>query len=306
MSFKTQTLPRGIRRLTALMACLAMLAPLTACSRQSELRQWLRLPARMSAAKTVTTVPVHDLIKEPTVPPQYGDFLFSTFDVDRSNISADDGFTFAHGKWTPNRKGAVLTIRHVGKWNDNTGAEQWINAKFTVNDWRRAYFEIYYDTTGKALDIFADNRGEGATKRAFMDVTIDFLLDDGSKPKGFRGVTGFEDLDGVESMPDNATEGWELLSGFDGVWKRADAHLKAFGTNGWAGYLDDSPNDKNNPHRKYHYMAVTFTGSTLRARYSVNNRRWELGSYFNPIPATAAFKLNYDANGGTGTPNQTN
>lgn len=102
MSFKTQP-PRGIRRLTALMACLAMLAPLTAYSQQSEATAVASTaPARMSAAKTVTTVPVHDLIKEPTVPPQYGDFLFSTFDVDQSNISADDGFTFAHGKWTPN------------------------------------------------------------------------------------------------------------------------------------------------------------------------------------------------------------
>lgn len=288
-------------------ACLALILPIAGCASTDAQPVGSTPTAMFTAATDAPTV--HDLIKEPTVPPQYGDFLFGTFDVDRSQISADDGFTFADGKWTPKRKGAVLTVRHVGKWKDNTGAEQWINARFTVNDWRRAYFNTVNGSKG--LGVTAGEWKDGSSDRSFMDMTIDFLLDDGTSPQGFRGVTGFVDLDGVSSMPDEPIEGWELLSGFDGVWKRSDAHLKAFGANGWAGYLDDSPNDNDTSHRKYHYMAVTFTGATLHARYSVAPN-WGFGSYFMPIPATTAFRLFYDANGGTGVnggsglPDQTN
>ena len=124
-----------------------------------------------------------------------------------------------------------------------------------------------------------------------MDVTVDFLLDDGSTPHGLRGVTGFTDLDGGTS---GYNEGVELVSGFDGAYVRSDAHLARFGTNGWAGTTDENAKVADE-HGMKHYVGATFTGSSFRARWSVASGQAR-ASAFQPVDSTIAYRLTYDKN----------
>lgn len=264
------------------------------------------LPAKTEAA----TIPVYHFNANDTVPAQYGDFVLSTQHVTPSNVTVGSGFSrtdvrAADGtteQWyAPTVKGATITIGHVGQWTDPNNDKRWIDMRFTVNDWRRGEFVV---TPRGYFGLNAGRWDDGTTDRSFIDVTIDFTLDDGTTPQGLRGVTGFTDLDGETNAdgtprhPDGIGEGWELLSGFDGAWVRSDTHLKEFGQNGWAGAGDANTN-VDDEHGMQHYLGATFTGSTLRAVYSVPPASMR-GSGFMPLAATLAFRLTYDANGGTG------
>ena len=121
------------------------------------------------------------------------------------------------------------------------------------------------------------------SSRPYMDVTVDFLLDDGSTPQGLRGATGFTDIDGGTS---GYNEGVELVSGFDGAYVRSDAHLARFGTNGWAGITDENKHDAD-AHGMKHYVGATFTGSSFRVRWSVASGQARQ-SGFQPVDSTIA------------------
>lgn len=279
--------------------------------------------ATPAAQAADTSLPVHDLITEPTVPPQYGAFSFNTVGtVTDSQITDVDGFTkgnpggilasFNDRTWlAPTRKGATLTINHVGQWAGPSG-KQWVNARVTVNNWFDSYLYVTGDQQQEGSLNLPHSFGiwNGATNpnkvRPFLDVTIDFTLDDGSKPgPTFRGVTGFVDLDGSDRTG-GQNEAIELISGFDGVWKRSDAHLAPYGTNGWAGTTDLNQN-VDDEHGMKHYVAATFSTSTIRIRRSCDEYH-ALAGEFMPIKATIAYPLTYDGNGATsGTlPQQTN
>ena len=57
---------------------------------------------------------------------------------------------------------------------------------------------VYYESQHKFLASYG-KWDRHTSSRPYMDVTVDFLLDDGSTPQGLRGVTGFTDLDGGTS-----------------------------------------------------------------------------------------------------------
>ena len=65
------------------------------------------------------------------------------------------------------------------------------------------------------------------SKRVGCSWTVEFTYaDTGEKvPDTFKGVTGFNDLDGWDAQSDLKFEGVQLLSGFDGAYKRSDAEL---------------------------------------------------------------------------------
>ena len=104
-------------------------------------------------------------------------------------------------------------------------------------------------------------------------------------------MTGFTDLDGGTS---GYNEGVELVSGFDGAYVRSDAHLTRFGTNGWGGTTDENANASDS-HGMKHYLGATFTGSSIRVRYSVTAGQLR-GSLFQPVDSTIAYRLTYDKN----------
>ena len=260
---------------------------------------------RAVADRTASGLTVHDLKKGDIAPAQYGDFKFSTTDgVTADQITDVNGFTikknsnpFWEATYTdgtdtayfPTKDGASLVLHHVGQWRDSSGTQRWLNAKITVNGQNLGF--LCYETDTHHFNVGYGKWDKHPTTRPYMDATVDFLLDDGSTPQGLRGVTGFADLDGGTS---GYNEGIELVSGFDGAYVRSDAHLTRFGTNGWAGTTDENANVSDS-HGMKHYVGATFTGSSLRVRWSVSSGQAR-GSGFQPVDSTIAYRLTYDKN----------
>lgn len=261
----------------------------------------------LAADKTASGLTVHDLKNGEIAPVQYGDFKFSTIDgVTADQITDVNGFTVKTNwnptvenqayagtllgtMYQPNKNGASLVLHHVGQWRDSSGTQRWLNAKITVNGQNLGSL-VYYESQHKFLASYG-KWDRHTSSRPYMDVTVDFLLDDGSMPQGLRGVTGFTDLDGGTS---GYNEGVELVSGFDGAYVRSDAHLARFGTNGWAGATDENENNAD-AHGMKHYVGATFTGSSFHVRWSVASGQAR-GSGFQPVDSTIAYRLTYDKN----------
>ena len=262
---------------------------------------------RTVADRTASGLTVHDLKKGDIAPAQYGDFKFSTTDgVTADQITDVNGFTVKTNwnpmvenqayagsilgtMYQPNKNGASLVLHHVGQWRDSSGTQRWLNAKITVNGQNLGSL-VYYESQHKFLASYG-KWDRHTSSRPYMDVTVDFLLDDGSTPQGLRGVTGFTDLDGGTS---GYNEGVELVSGFDGAYVRSDAHLARFGTNSWAGTTDENENNAD-AHGMKHYVGATFTGSSFHVRWSVASGQAR-GSGFQPVDSTIAHRLTYDKN----------
>lgn len=260
---------------------------------------------RLAADKTASGLTVHDLKNGEIAPVQYGDFKFSTTDGFTADQVTDvNGFTvktnsnpfwealYTDGTSTayfPTKNGASLVLHHVGQWRDSSGTQRWLNARITVNGQNLGF--LYYEAPTHHFNIGYGKWDKKPSSRPYMDVTVDFLLDDGSTPQGLRGVTGFTDLDGGTS---GYNEGIELVSGFDGAYVRSDAHLTRFGTNGWAGTTDENA-EVADEHGMKHYVGATFTGSSLRVRWSVASGQAR-GSGFQPVDSTIAYRLTYDKN----------
>ena len=261
---------------------------------------------RTVADRTASGLTVHDLKKGDIAPAQYGDFKFSTTDgVTADQITDVNGFTVKKNwdpteenqayagilatMYQPNRNGASLVLHHVGQWRDSSGTQRWLNAKITVNDQNLGSL-VYLESKHEFRASYG-KWDRHTSSRPYMDVTVDFLLDDGSTPQGLRGVTGFTDLDGGTS---GYNEGVELVSGFDGAYVRSDAHLARFGTNGWAGATDENENNAD-AHGMKHYVGATFTGSSFRVRWSVASGQAR-GSGFQPVDSTIAYRLTYNKN----------
>lgn len=262
---------------------------------------------RTVADRTASGLTVHDLKKGDIAPAQYGDFKFSTTDRFTAEQVTDVNDFTVKQNWDPtkedqayadknlatmcqpNKNGASLILHHVGQWCDSSGTQRWLNAKITVNGQNLGSL-VYYESQHKFLASYG-KWDRHTSSRPYMDVTVDFLLDDGSTPQGLRGVTGFTDLDGGTS---GYNEGVELVSGFDGAYVRSDAHLARFGTNGWAGATDENENNAD-AHGMKHYVGATFTGSSFRVRWSVASGQAR-GSGFQPVDSTIAYRLTYNKN----------
>lgn len=261
---------------------------------------------RTVADRTASGLTVHDLKKGDIAPAQYGDFKFSTTDgVTADQITDVNGFTVKKNwdpteenqayagilatMYQPNKNGASLVLHHVGQWRDSSGTQRWLNAKITVNDQNLGSL-VYLESKHEFRASYG-KWDKHPSSRPYMDVTVDFLLDDGSTPQGLRGATGFTDLDGGTS---GYNEGVELVSGFDGAYVRSDAHLARFGTNGWAGTTDENKNNAD-AHGMKHYVGATFTGSSFHVRWSVASGQARQ-SVFQPVDSTIAYRLTYNKN----------
>ena len=261
---------------------------------------------RAVADRTASGLTVHDLKNGEIAPVQYGDFKFSTvngFSADQ--VTNVNGFTVKTNwdpceenqayagvlatMYQPNGNGANLILHHVGQWRDSSGTQRWLNARITVNGQNLGTL-VYIPSTRKFVASYG-KWDKHPSSRPYMDVTVDFLLDDGSTPQGLRGATGFTDIDGGTS---GYNEGVELVSGFDGAYVRSDAHLARFGTNGWAGITDENKHDAD-AHGMKHYVGATFTGSSFRVRWSVASGQARQ-SGFQPVDTTIAYRLTYDKN----------
>lgn len=282
-----------------------------------------------SIADKTSKVPVHDL-EDTDVPGQYRDFILDTTKVKFSDVK------FENGAWLnapmpesgdgatamfPLKIGASATLPNVGEWTDGSGHTHSINAVISLHSWNGGSISrlwtpvegkdlFWINTVGRNSDLPAQVikalGGIDTSKRVGCQWTVNFTYEDGTPvPDTFRGVTGFNDLDGWDAQPDLKFEGVQLVSGFDGAYKTRDAELATYGINGFAGAKHDSGPESNLDGKQQvkHRLAATWTGSSFTFGYDLQNPegrdrgcRMTFG-----VPVTRTKVLTYDANGGKGS-----
>lgn len=282
---------------------------------------------RLAAAKA--SVPSHDL-ETTDVPANYRNFTFDTTNTRLSDARFDANWTTTRDEaggnihW-PTRLGAKATLPDVGAWTDPNGTEHRISATIALKQWNGGNIGqlVDFDKTGETVGdgrfwinvVHDDSRvpanvrkalgGIDTSKRVGCQWTVSFTYADGTPvPDTFRGVTGFNDLDGFDAQPDLRFEGVQLLSGFDGAYKTRDAELAPYGTNGYAGIKHDAGDESNlnGAQQVRHRLAATWTGPTFTYSYDLRNpagRADGVRMTFD-MPVTRTQVLTYKANGGTG------
>lgn len=286
-----------------------------------------------SIADKTSKVPVHDL-EGTDVPGQYRDFILDTTKVKFSDVK------FENGAWLnapmpdsgdgatamfPLKIGASATLPNVGEWTDGSGHTHSINAVISLHSWNGGSISrlwtwldgqpstsrdlFWINTVGRNSDLPAQVikalGGIDTSKRVGCQWTVNFTYEDGTPvPDTFRGVTGFNDLDGWDAQPDLKFEGVQLVSGFDGAYKTRDAELATYGVNGFAGAKHDSGPESNLDGKQQvkHRLAATWTGSSFTFGYDLQNPEGrDRGSRMTfGVPVTRTQVLTYKANGGTG------
>lgn len=286
-----------------------------------------------SIADKTSKVPVHDL-EGTDVPGQYRDFILDTTKVKFSDVK------FENGAWLnapmpdsgdgatamfPLKIGASATLPNVGEWTDGSGHTHSINAVISLHSWNGGSISqlwthvegelstrkdlFWINTVGRNFDLPAQVikalGGIDTSKRVGCQWTVNFTYEDGTPvPDTFRGVTGFNDLDGWDAQPDLKFEGVQLVSGFDGAYKTRDAELATYGVNGFAGAKHDSGPESNLDGKQQvkHRLAATWTGSSFTFGYDLQNPEGrDRGSRMTfGVPVTRTQVLTYKANGGTG------
>ena len=283
---------------------------------------------RLAADKTASGLTVHDLEMN-DVPADYRQFILNTTDTRLSQVEFEDGAWYkstdpsSQGMW-PLRIGASLTIPSVGDWTDPSGKTHQISMTMRLKDWNGGSVSELYRFDGHG-NIVGDGRfwintaygsgysslpakvkaamgGVDTSKRAGCSWTVEFTYaDTGEKvPDTFKGVTGFNDLDGWDAQSDLKFEGVQLLSGFDGAYKRSDAELGTYGTNGFAGIGHDAGDEAhlNAPQQSRHRLAATWMGSTFTFSYDLSNPagRTDGSRMTFGAPVTRTAVLTYDKN----------
>lgn len=283
---------------------------------------------RLAADKTASGLTVHDLEMN-DVPADYRQFILSTTDTRLSQVEFEDGAWYkstdpsSQGMW-PLRIGSSLTIPSVGDWTDPSGKTHQISMTMRLKDWNGGSVSELYRFDGHG-NIVGDGRfwintaygsgysslpakvkaamgGVDTSKRVGCSWTVEFTYaDTGEKvPDTFKGVTGFNDLDGWDAQSDLKFEGVQLLSGFDGAYKRSDAELGTYGTNGFAGIGHDAGDEAhlNAPQQSRHRLATTWTGSTFTFSYDLSNPagRTDGSRMTFGAPVTRTAVLTYDKN----------
>ena len=283
---------------------------------------------RLAAEKTASGLTVHDLETD-DVPGDYRQFVLNTTDTRLSQVEFEDGAWYrstdssSQGMW-PLKAGASLTIPSVGDWTDPSGKTHQISMTMRLKDWNGGSVSELYRFDGHG-NIVGDGRfwintayGSGysslpakveqamgkvdTSKRVGCSWTVEFTYTDtGEKvPDTFRGVTGFNDLDGWDAQSDLKFEGVQLLDGFNGAYKRSDAELGTYGTNGFAGIGHDAGDEAhlNAPQQSRHRLAATWTGSTFTFSYDLSNPagRTDGSRMTFGAPVTRTAVLTYDKN----------
>ena len=283
---------------------------------------------RAVADRTASGLTVHDLETD-DVPGDYRQFVLNTTDTRLSQVEFEDGAWYrstdssSQGMW-PLKAGASLTIPSVGDWTDPSGRTHQISMTMRLKEWNGGSVSELYRFDGHG-NIVGDGRcwintayGSGysslpakveqamgkvdTSKRVGCSWTVEFTYaDTGEKvPDTFKGVTGFNDLDGWDAQSDLKFEGVQLLSGFDGAYKRSDAELASYGTNGFAGIKHDAGDEAHldAPQQSRHRLAATWTGSTFTFSYDLGNPagRTDGSRMTFGAPVTRTAVLTYDKN----------
>ena len=284
---------------------------------------------RVQPAASRATILSHDL-EDTDVPANYRNFTFDTtrtrladarFDANWTTTRDDAGGSI---HW-PTRLGASVTLPDTGTWTDPNGTEHRISARIALKQWNGGnigqlnkfdangkivgdglfWINVVHDNTKVPANVRKTLGGIDTTRRVGCQWTVSFTYADGTPvPSTFKGVTGFNDLDGWDAQPDLKFEGVQLLSGFDGAYKTRNAELAPYGTNGYAGVKHDSGPESNLDGKQQvkHRLAATWTGLTFTYSYDLQNpvgRTDGVRMTFG-MPVTRTQVFTYKSNGGTG------
>lgn len=281
---------------------------------------------RAVADRTASGLTVHDLETD-DVPGDYRQFVLNTTDTRLSQVEFENGAWYrstdssSQSMW-PLKLGASLTIPSVGEWTDPSGKTHQISMTMRLKDWNggsvselyrfdghivgdgRFWINTAYGSGYSSLPakVKAAMGGVDTSKRVGCSWTVEFTYaDTGEKvPDTFKGVTGFNDLDGWDAQSDLKFEGVQLLDGFDGAYKRSDAELGTYGTNGFAGIGHDAGDEAhlNAPQQSRHRLVATWTGSTFTFSYDLSNPagRTDGSRMTFGAPVTRTAVLTYDKN----------
>lgn len=283
---------------------------------------------RAVADRTASGLTVHDLETD-DVPGDYRQFVLNTTGTRLSQVEFESGAWYkstdssSQGMW-PLKAGASLTIPSVGEWTDPSGRTHQISMTMRLKDWNGGSVSELYRFDGHG-NIVGDGKfwintaygsgysslpkqveqamgGVDTSKRVGCSWTVEFTYADTGErvPDTFKGVTGFNDLDGWDAQSDLKFEGVQLLDGFDGAYKRSDAELGTYGTNGFAGIGHDAGDEAhlNAPQQSRHRLAATWTGSTFTFSYDLSNPagRTDGSRMTFGAPVTRTAVLTYDKN----------
>lgn len=195
---------------------------------------------RAVADRTASGLTVHDLETD-DVPGDYRQFVLNTTDTRLSQVEFENGAWYrstdssSQGMW-PLKLGASLTIPSVGEWTDPSGRTHQISMTMRLKDWNGGSVSELYRFDGHG-NIVGDGRfwintayGSGysslpakveqamgkvdTSKRVGCSWTVEFTYaDTGEKvPDTFKGVTGFNDLDGWDAQSGLKFEGCSCLT----------------------------------------------------------------------------------------------
>lgn len=281
--------------------------------------------ATPASAVAAEPVPEH-VIETQDVPAAYRSFILDTSKTRLDSVRFDTHWTttrdVAGGPlYWPTGKDASLTIPDAGSWAGRTVMMRLaLDAYNGCNVGQLTRFDEHHTIVGDNLfwiyTQYVDADVPAATRTALGAIDTSrrvgctwkasFTFEDGtSVPDTFKGVTGFNDLDGWEAQPALPFEGVQLGFGFDGAYHVKDAELARYGVNGYAGSTHDAgdESDLNGPQQSKHRLAATWTGPTFTFTYDLKNPTGRTDSCHMTFgtPITRLYPLSYDGNGGTGT-----
>lgn len=272
-------------------------------------------------AMAAQQVPTH-VLEESDVPADHRMFILDTSKTRMADVRFDKDWTTSKGDagepihW-PTRIGASATLPDVGSWNGRTVSMTVSLAKW--NGGNIAPLEYSADDGSTKTDglfwintVYRNDLTPAVVRKVLGDIdttrrvgntwTVRFSYADGTPlPDEFKGMTGFNDLDGWAAQPDLKFEGVQLLDGFDGAYMSRDAKLASYGTNGFVGVKEDAgiETDLDGTTQRNHRLTATWTGDMFTFSYDLQNPTGRTGGCRMTFgtPVTQLYPLHYDGNG---------
>lgn len=277
-----------------------------------------------SPARAAEPIPEH-VLETQDVPAEYRTFILDTSKTRLDTVRFDTHWATTSDEaggllYWPTGKGATLTIPDAGSWTGRTVMLRLALDSYNgCNVGQLTRFDEHHTIVGDNLfwihTQYVDAKAPAATRATLGSIDTSrrvgctwhatFTFEDGtSMPDSFKGVTGFNDLDGWDAEPALPFEGVQLGDGFDGAYHVKDAELARYGVNGYAGSTHDAgdESDLNGVQQSKHRLAATWTGPTFTFAYDLKNPAGRTDNCHMTFgtPITRLYPLAYDGNGGTG------
>lgn len=243
----------------------------------------LALSPAIAEPATAQPVPIHYL-EDGDVPAAYRYFTLDTTGYPAGKMRLDGSWRDAGTYIYPLSPASTVTFPGVGTWTAPDGSPHPIDMTLSIVDWNGFAIErhagsvpwIYNfnawsqanlpsDVIAAMGDIEADADGY-----CLSTLRASFTFADGTPvPESFRGVTGFNDLDGLNPSPTTPGERITLTSGFDGAYLLRDHRLSITGGDTFSGLVGDCGDESklDSGLQPLHRLAATWQGGEFTFSY---------------------------------------